>query len=170
MSYITPAQLAEGPGMLRELAEPFGVAADLLSATISGADRSAWSADEIAVADSALASIEHTTARACAEMNAYLVKRGYALPLAASDFPVLTTWARNIARYHLQPQRDLTNEQTGRIERDYRGTLQALKAVAAGDIGLGPNDPLLVASSAGAGMPEYACEPRVFSRNSLDDF
>lgn len=169
MSYITVPELAEGAGMLQELAEPFGVAVDLMAATIADGDRSAWTSDEIEDADNALAAIQNTLTRAAAEMNPFLVKRGYPLPLSSSDFPVLKTWQRSIFRYHHQPQRDRTNEETGRIERDYRATLQTLRAVGNGEQPIGENDPVFeVAGSAGS--PDYTCEPRVFSRDTLGGF
>ncbi len=169
MSYITSTQLHEGPGMPEELAQPFGVEVALMSATIAGADRSTWSAEEIAAADAALLSIQNTIARAAAEMNAYLAKRGYSLPLSAVQFPVLTSWCRNIFRYHHQPQRDRTNEETGRIERDYRATLRALTEVAKGVISLGADDPLDEAGKS-AGSPGYVEPCREFTRESLRDY
>lgn len=167
MAYITPTQLAEGPGMLDELAQPFGVDVALMAATIAEGDRSAWTADEIAAADAALVSIQNTITRADAEMDAYLAKRGYTLPLSANTWPVLTSWARNIVRYHLQPQRDRTSETTGRIERDYRQTLRTLDLVAAGKITLGAGDEV---SSGSAGRVEYSAPGRVFSRDTLSGF
>lgn len=169
MGYITISELAAGAGMLKELAEPFGVSADLMAATIADGDRSEWTSDQVEDADNALVSIQNTLNRAAAEMNAFLVKRGYPLPLSASEFPVLKTWARSIFRYHHQPQRDRTNEETGRIERDYRATLQTLRAVAAGEQAIGENDPLY-APAVGAGSPDYTCEPRIYTRKTLAGF
>ncbi|MGQ0529990.1 MAG: phage protein Gp36 family protein [Panacagrimonas sp.] len=169
MAYLTPTQFVEGPGMLQELAEPFNLPLDLLTATLNAADRSAWSADEIAAADAALASITVTLVRADAEMDTYFARRGYTLPLSAVQFPVLCTWARNIARYHAQPQRDKTNEESGRIERDYRSTLRTLELVAAGKLSLGAGDPISAVAQAEAedGAISICSEPRVFSRGTL---
>lgn len=169
MAYLTPAQFVEGPGMLNELAEPFNLLPALLTATIAAADRSEWSADEIAAADAALVSITATLTRADAEMDTYFARRGYTLPLSAAQFPVLCTWARNIARYHAQPQRDKTNEESGRIERDYRSTLRTLEMVAAGKLSLGAGDPLSAVAQQEAedGAISICSEPREFSRSSL---
>jgi phage gp36-like protein len=168
MSYLTPAQLVEGSGSLLEIAQLYELAPELLTATIANADRSAWSADEIAAADAALASIEDKLIGAASEVDSYLVRRGYALPLSAVAFPVLATWTRMIARYHIQQQRDRTSEDTGRIERDYRSALRSLEAVAAGERGLGAGDPLFVAPSAGElSTITVDSESRVFSRGSL---
>ena len=169
MSYITIEQLAEGPGMLAELAEPFGLAVGLMKATIAESDRSAWTSDEIEDADNAIASIQNTLDRVDAEMHVYLARRGYQLPLSAIQFPVLTTWARNIARYHLQPQRDRNNEETGRIERDYRQAISALQQIADGKLSLGAGDTLmpLTPESVDDGAITLTTEPRMFSRGSM---
>ena len=85
MSYISHVQLAERPGA-RELAEVATathehiVAAELMEATLQGGDRSAWSADEIAVADDALQRIDDAVSDAQATIDGFLGKRGY-LPL-----------------------------------------------------------------------------------------
>jgi phage gp36-like protein len=81
---------------------------------------------------------------------------------------VLKTWTRMIARYHIQQQRDKTNEDSGRIERDYRSASRALEAVAAGDRALGAGDPLLDGSSAGS--PQVSAQDRIFTRDGLADF
>jgi phage gp36-like protein len=166
MPYVTPAQLADGPGSAKELADLFAVDELLLLATIDAGDRSSWSADERAHADRALASINRFIVRADGEVNTRLVRRGYTLPLSSADFPVLTTWSRAITRYHIQPQRDKTNEESGRIERDYREALRALDQLAAGKLSLGPGDPL-EAAAANDGAVRIVSNPRIFSRDSL---
>ena len=166
MSYVTPAQLADGPGPAQELAELFHIDQALLAATIAGTDRSAWSVDEIATADEALASIARFIVQADGEVNSRLSRRGYVLPISAITFPVLTVWARAIARYHVNRQRDRTNEETGRIERDYREALRALDLIAAGKLSLGAGDPLDV-DAAGDGAVRMTSNPRIFSRRSM---
>ena len=166
--YGTPAQLISGQGALREVSEIFDLEAALVTATVEDTDRSAWSVDEIAAADAALAEIVATSTRASSEMDVYLARRGYDLPLDAEQFPVLTTWWRSITRYHLQMQRDRTSEDTGRIERDYRQALSALKGVAAGELSLGAGDPLVgVTSGDSASVQVASGGPRLFSRNTL---
>jgi phage gp36-like protein len=140
--YCTAATYVEAPEMLRETAELFAVDVDLLGATIAGTDRSAWTAPERATADAALMRLNAMLTRASNECDAYLRQRGYTLPLDAVQFPVLAVWARSIARYHVQPRRDLTSEQSGRVERDYRDAIKALTAISRGELSLGANDPL----------------------------
>ncbi len=166
--YVTPAQLANGPDSLNELSELFGVAADLLRATINGSDRSAWGTDETAAADDALARITAYCLQATGEIDAYLVKRGYTVPMDATQFPLLSVWGRSIARYHLHPQRDRTTEDSGRIERDYRDARKALEMVATGDLMLGAGDPLAVDDiDADAGSVRVVSQRRKFSRTTL---
>ena len=136
MSYITPAQLATGPEALQELAQLLSVDQDLLLATIAGTSRSAWTSDEIAAADAALVTLQSYIARADSEINARLSHRGYAVPMSAESFPILVVWAAAITRYHLSRMRDRTNEETGRVERDYRDTIRALQHVADGKLNL----------------------------------
>lgn len=166
MAYLTPAQLISGGGSLPEIAQIYAVDGELMRVTIDGGDRSEWGADEVAAADAALASITDELERASAEIDTYLARRGYALPMQAAQFPVLATWARMIGRYHIQQQRDVRTEDSGRIERDYRSASRDLEAVAAGRRGLGAGDPLLAAESAGSGISVQS-EGRLFSRTSL---
>lgn len=168
MSYLTADQLADGPESLKELSELYGIEADLLAATLAGGDRSAWTPAEIAAADAALASIGRFIAQADGEVDARLAVRGYALPQDAQRFQVLTVWARAIARYHIHRQRDRTNEETGRIERDYRDALRALDLVAAGKLSLGAGDPLAPEPGAGdGGAIRVSGGQRMFSRSTL---
>lgn len=168
MSYVTAKQLADGPESLKELSELYGIESELLAATLDGGDRSAWTPVETAAADDALDSIERFIVQADGEVDARLAVRGYPLPQNATQFPVLTVWARAIARYHIHRQRDRTNEETGRIERDYRDALRALDAVAAGKLSLGAGDPLATeASGTDAGAVRVQSQPRMFSRGSL---
>ena len=171
--YVTRAQLAQGQRAAEELAQVFGVAsAELMLATIAGTDRTAWTADEIAVADQALADIDQAIVYADGEVDARLSRRGYPLPLVNPErFTVLTVWARSIARYWIQLQRDMNTEQTGRIERDYRDALKALQLVADGKLGLGAGDPLAPPTPGGASSgPEVCAPPRVFDRHTLADY
>lgn len=164
--YLTPAQLADGPGARLEIAQLFELDADLLAATLAGADRSAWTADEIAATDAAVVTIEAVIQRADGEINAHLAQRGYTLPQDPQQFPVLITWCRAITRYHLQIQRDRTNEDTGRIERDYRDTLRALQAVAQGKLSLGAGDPLAAGNTQPAAV-QSSGPARRFTRQTL---
>ncbi len=163
--YVTPAQLADGSEAAKELAELFGVDQALLVAVIAGDDTGSWEPDDVTVAEAALASIERFITQTDGEVDARLAVRGYTLPMSAVQFPVLTVWARAIARYHLNRQRDKTNEESGRVERDYRDALRALDAVAAGKLSLGAGDPL-AAGSSDLGAVRIESQPRIFSRDS----
>jgi len=166
--YVTPVHLASLPDSLQELSELLQIDPALLRATIDGADRAEWSADECQHADDALAQIQFACEQASGEVDARLVKRGYRLPFPEGRFPVLTVWARAIARYHLHQQRDRTGEETGRIERDYRNAIRSLDAVAQGQLSLGAEDPLATdAAGAGSGSVRVDGNSRMFSRKSL---
>ncbi|WP_411832322.1 phage protein Gp36 family protein [Pseudoxanthomonas mexicana] len=169
--YVTPAHLADGSDSLKELSELYGVDAPLLAAVIAGGDTGAWPADDVAAASEALASIQRFIVQADGEVDARLAQRGYPLPQDAAQFPILTVWARAIARYHLHRQRDKTSEETGRIERDYRDALRALDQVAAGKLSLGVNDPLAPAPAdpddPGTGSTRLISNERMFSRKTL---
>jgi len=166
--YVTPANLADGPEALKELSELYGVDADLLAATMAAGDRSGWPADEVALADAAVESLERFIKQADGEVDARLAVRGYPLPQNPEQFPILVVWARAIARYHVHRQRDRTSEETGRIERDYRDALRALDQVAAGKLSLGAGDPMVPdPTDTEGGSVRIAGNPRLFSRDSL---
>lgn len=165
MSYITPAQLSNGPEALTELSQLLSVDSALLALTIAAGDRSTYSVEEIAAADAALVSIGNYITRADGEIDARLAQRGYTVPMSAASFPILVVWAAAITRYHLSRMRDLTNEQTGRVERDYRDAIRALQLVADGKLSLGARDPLAVAEQPAAIL--ITGNSRIFSRSSL---
>lgn len=173
MPYCSTSQLVDSKLRLAEIAQLLSVDVALLAATIAAGDRDAWSADEVAAADAALASIEQELVRADGEVNARLARRGYALPQDATQFPILTVWARAIARYHLHAERSGEGASVvdGRIERDYLDARDALQLVAEGKLTLGAGDPLAVpASSADDGAIRIESQPRMFSRESLRRF
>lgn len=172
MAYLTPAQLIDGPGRLQELAELFELNLDLLRATIAPTDRTDWTAPELAAADAALVTIYREISTAGAEIDSRLVMRGYALPADPVAYPNLTVWARAIARYHLHPQRDRTDDgHSFRIERDYREALKTLDLIAAGKLGLGAGDVIASPLPSDAGSGPLAVAPgRLFDRASLADY
>ena len=114
MPYITTAELAERPGA-RELALAASsdtapvVAYALMDATLRGADRSAWTPEQVAAADAALQRVQDAVAEAGAVIDGYLAQRGYALPLSlpptSTGKSLLTAWARSISRYLLNGKR-----------------------------------------------------------------
>lgn len=169
--YVTPIQLSTGANAAEEIAQLFGLAVELWLLTVEAGDRSEYSPEEIAQADSAFAAVEALCVQATGEVDAYLSQRGYALPMSPTQFPVLGTWTRAIARYHLHPDRERTPEDLGRIERDYRDARRALQMVADAKLSLGAGDPLTPgnsdSSNPDAGPIRYTSKPRMFSRDSL---
>lgn len=166
--YITHAQLAERPGS-RELAEVATpeqeriVDTALMRATLTGADRSNWPADEIAVADAALARINDATGDAVSVIDGFLGRRGY-LPLAIVP-GIVTTWCRAITRYFLHQHR-LNADDKDPITRDYKDALRLLQLTAEGKFSLGIDDPVV---TPGGGSPEFTQGQTVF-RDALRDY
>jgi phage gp36-like protein len=168
--YCTPAQLVTGSVRLRELGQLFGIAPELLQATIAEADRSAWDADEIAAADAALIAINEELTFATGEVDARLQARGYVLPQDPVRFPVLVVWSRAIARYQLHAERsgEGADVEEGRIERDYLDAREALQLVADGKLTLGAGDPLAVVTTPSTdGAVRITSKPRMFDRDTL---
>ena len=165
--YLTPAQLTDGPDSLNELSELFGLAPALLSALIRGGAVDAWQADEVQRGRDALTTIAARISQASSEIDARLAVRGYPLPQDAQRFPILTVWARAIARYHLHPQREGTQETTGRIERDYKDALRALREVAEGTLSLGAGDPVANNSAPASSAVRVQGNARIFNRGTL---
>ena len=154
MAYITHQQLAESPGA-RELAQVASdehhpqVAYELMQLTLLGEDRSAWSVEDVELADQALQRIDEARQDADGLINGYLRQRGYALPLTPVH-RLVTVWSRAITRYYLHRHR-MTMESNDPIVRDYRDALKLLQQVADGKLSLGADDDL---ASGSAGMPQ----------------
>lgn len=174
MSYLTHEQLAESPGA-RELAQVATpeheqiVDYDLMDASLRATDRSAWSVDEIAIADSALARIDEAITSADALIDGYLTLRGY-LPLLDNFDAVpgiVTVWSRSITRYLLHKNRINSNANDDPIVRDYRDALKFLQQVADGKFSLGAGD---TSVSTGIGKPAWSTSDRQFTRDTLKDF
>lgn len=168
--YITPAQLADRPGA-RELAQVATRERDaivddaLMDATLRGGDRSGWTADQIAIADDALARINAAIVEAVGVIDGFLARR-YTLPLAnASD--LVTAWARAITRYLLHKDR-ISGEQNDPILRDYRDALKLLALVADGKFSLGANDPALTDPQ--DGEVQFGGDAKVFGRDQMRSF
>jgi phage gp36-like protein len=169
MSYVTPANLADGNDALRELSELYGTEPALLAAVIAGGDTSAWLPADVAAAQDVLASIGRFCDQGTGEVDARLRVRGYTPPMDPVQFPVLVVWARAITRYHLHRQRDRTTEETGRIERDYRDAIRALDLIAEGKLSLGAGDPLALDPAApDGGAVRITSQPRAFTRTTLE--
>lgn len=168
--YVTLAQLAEIPGA-KELAEIAGtehralVDYELMDMTLRGADRSAFPAEQVAVADEVAARIVTAVEDADGVINGYLARRGYTLPLLPVP-RIVANWSRAIARYTLHKDR-ITDERTDSIARDYRDALKLLQLTAEGKFGLGIDDPQ---GDVGLGTVQFEGDERVFSRKASRAF
>ena len=169
MPYITHADLAESPGAL-ELAEVASdehrapVRAELLNAVLRGHDTSAWPAEDVAAAQSAVQRIDAAVADAAAMIDGYLAKRGYALPLAPVP-GLVTAWCRGIARYLLHKNRTAL-ESKDPIARGYTDALRLLQQTADGKFSLGGQDAVAVDQH----DVRFDGAPSVFSRRQLGAF
>lgn len=169
--YVTPASLAELPGALEisQVASTEHAAAlvepALMELTLRDGDRSAYSPEEVAAADAALARVNAAIADADAAIEGYLRMRSYVLPLDPVP-PIVTTWARAITRYYLHKHL-LSSEAKDPIVRDYQDALKFLGLVAAGKFSLGAGD---VVAPVDGGSPQVCAPPRVFDANTLRDF
>lgn len=172
MPYVAPIDLIDHPGPLElaQCATPTSsplVDAALMRATLAGTSRSDWPADQVAVADQALATIIAACATASSTIDSYLALR-YPLPLAG-EHPALKVWATNIARYRLHPNLRVATagSELGQhpIHRDYEVTIGLLEKIAAGKLSLGANDPSPPAAE-GSGATYISGEPRNWSRES----
>lgn len=175
MPYITHLELAERPGA-RELAQVAStdhralVPPDLLEAALRGNDRTAWTAEQNALADEALRRIGDAIADADALIDGYLVQRGYTLPLhlpSHAGHTMLTTWSRAITRYMLHKS-SIQEESKSPIARDYRDALKLLQQMAEGKFSLGGADPNATDSTSTDVRFRYA--PNVFGRDQLKSF
>lgn len=143
MPYITHADLADNPGAL-ELAEVASdeqappVAAELLEALLRGAATSAWPPADVAAGQRALARIDAAVRDAGALIDGHVSKRGYALPFTPVP-PLVTAWARQIARYLLHKNRRLVEDKDP-VHRGYADALRLLRLTAEGKFSLGADD------------------------------
>ncbi|KAB2906016.1 MAG: DUF1320 domain-containing protein [Burkholderiaceae bacterium] len=172
--YITPAELAERPGA-REIAHtaslPHQMVRDdaLMDATLRGLDRAAWTPEQIAAADAALARVLDAVAEAGALIDSYLSTRGYTLPLdlpaSSTGKSLLTVWARAITRYLLNKDRT-ADDSKDPVARDYRDAVKRLADVAAGKLSLGAADPQAPANAASTDV-RFESTPPVFGRPQM---
>lgn len=170
--YVTPPQLAEKPGAW-EIAQVataqhvHPVAPELMEATLRGQPRDAWTADEIAVADEAMARIDEIIAETDALIEAYIVKRVPAIPVLPVP-SVLTRIARAIVRYELHKDR-ITDARTDPIARDYEAVIRLLADIRDGKVTLGLDDPAS-AGHPGPGDVRFESDPPVFGRDQMRHF
>lgn len=146
MAYVTPAILLATYGV-RELLQASAtsdpehlVTADLLAATISGGDRSGYTADEIAAADAVLANLSEACTQAGAKVDAALLARwpGLTVPLASTptDVARIALW---VARYFVHDA--IEDEEKSIIYRRYKDACTELRDLARGltDLGVVPD-------------------------------
>jgi phage gp36-like protein len=169
--YVTPASLAELPGA-RELSELASTEHDaqlvdpeLFDLTLRGLDRSAYSVEDIAAADEALARVVAVVADADGLIDGFLRMRGYTLPL--SPVPtIVANWSRSIARYMLHKSRNAM-ESTDPVVRDYNDAMKLLALVRDGKFSLGADDAI---APTGGGSPQFDAPERLFTRDTLADY
>jgi phage gp36-like protein len=132
MSYVTLQQLFSTLGG-RELSQVASVEhrpavpPELLIARAAGASVTAWSAEQVADADSALERINLQIAWAAEQINGYLRVR-YALPLVSTPLPVHYAAVALVRRKLHKDLHDADNE----IQRAYEQALKYLADLAAG--------------------------------------
>lgn len=169
MPYITRADLAESPGAL-ELSEVASdehrtpVAPELLDAWLRGVDVGAWPPAEVQAAERAAVRIDTAVRDAGSLIDGYLAKRGYALPLYPVP-PLVTAWARGIARYLLHKNRTAL-ESKDPIARAYTDALRLLQQTADGKFSLGALDAVANDKT----DARFCAAPSVFGRNELKAF
>lgn len=175
MPYVTLQQLAERPGALDLAALASAehealVEAELMDASLRGADRGAWSVEQRAAADAAIARIQDAVAEADALIDGFLTQRGYVLPLDLAPMgaavAMLSGWSRAITRYLLSKNR-ISDESKDPVARDYRDALKLLRLVAEGKFGLGLAEPVPPASGTDV---RFDGAPNVFGRDQLGAF
>src|SRR5690606_22641105 len=118
---------------LAQLAVPkehVSIDAMLLALTVSAGDRSAYTVDDIAAADAALAKIQRALADATGEINGHLQSR-YRLPLAVVP-PNLQRYCCDIARFNLNDDHPPEH-----VSKRFDQAIDYLVRVAKGAISLG---------------------------------
>lgn len=164
MSYLTHTDLLQSPGAT-ELAQVAAaddavIGAGLMAATLTGADRSAWTVEQIGWADAALARIDRLLLDVGELIDGYLSPR-YPLPL--DPVPgIVRAWATDVLRYRLHDDLPEGSHITAR----YRDALKGLDAVRNGKLALGASS---VPARASAG-PEARAPARVMTPDTLGHY
>lgn len=146
MSYISAADLIESPGAaeIAQVATPAEhpvVATDLMTATLAGADRSAFDPADALIADRVLDRVNSAIAESAATINSYLGR--YSLPLPTVPL-VLQRLARAIVRYILNAHL-LTSSDDSAVIRDHKAAERMLLLISKGEVTLGLPAPAKVA-------------------------
>lgn len=168
--YITLSQLADLPGA-RELAQVAStehealVAPDLMELTLRGGDRSAYPADDVALADQAKARIEEAISEVGDTIEGFLARR-VAVPIPVPR--LIVSIARAFVRYELHKHL-VAMESDNPIVRDYRDRMKLLEAIRDGKVMLGADDPMS-ASNPGVGDVQIDTGRKVFGRRDSGGF
>lgn len=167
MSYCTPTDLIArfSADEVAQRAAPEGVrvSGDLLQLTIGAADRTAFSADEIAAADAALVRISGVIEDASSDIDAYLSER-YDVPLDPQP-RVLTRLASDLSRYYLY---DDAVDPQGVIASRYNAAIKMLARIADGTVKLG--DDSTESDASPASLPIAQSSGRTFTQAGLNDY
>jgi len=164
--YLTAQELMErfDAAELAQVAPPQSMArvsAELMRATILGEDTSAFPADEVEAAAAGLQRIDDALADASQEIDGRLARR-YTLPLDPVP-SLMKRVAANTARFFLHD-----DSATEEIRKRYEDSIRTLKALAAGDMRLGQDDPNPGGTAGPVGTKDKS--DRVFTNDTLSDF
>lgn len=163
--YVAPSDMLRfGAGELAQIAAADDAAVlvppALLRLTIEDGDRSAYTAEQIADADLALARVIQTIVRAESEIDNACRNR-YTLPLSVVDESVLGVGC-DLARYYLYDS-GVPEE----VERRAKAAREYLARIARGEMTLSAAQ---ASSGAGSGMPQISTRTRVWDDGTLGDF
>ena len=135
------------------------VDATLIQLTIEGGNRDSYTAEQIAAADAALATINEVLLDADEIVKGYVTVR---YPTLSDPAPrILTVYAADIARFHLHD--DQVSDEIANRNRD---AMRALEKVSAGTLSLGVTPEPSTSDAPVISQPGE----RVFSHNTLADF
>lgn len=171
--YVSLVQLAELPGA-RELGQVAStehtavVDPELMDRTLRGGDRTAWPADEVALADQAKRRIETAIAETDALINGYVARR-VSLPLSGDAEVILVQIARAIVRYELHKHL-LAAEKDHPIVRDHANAQLRLREIRDGKLTLGNDDPAAAGNPSSLGDVQFVGDAPVFGRDELRRF
>ena len=165
MGYVTPLDLlyfGDIEMAQRAFIRPAQPDGPLLRATIEGTDRSAWTPDQQAEGDAAVARMQKACDDASNEADGYLGML-YSTPLANPVNPPVISHVLNMARYWLYDDNSVDE-----VRFRYEQALAWLMKVGEGKVKL--NRPDNETGGAGVGMPQYWTPGREFTHETLADY